>query len=51
MPTKRIFYMVLIEVVLVEITIHAIIRPWAAMHATKDEGVTQDLAQAALLAA
>lgn len=51
MPTKRIFYMVLIEVVLVEITIHAIVRPWAAMHASTSQGVTQDIAQAALLAA
>ena len=51
MPTKRIFYMVLIEVALFEIAAHAIIRPWAARHATNDSGAKQDLAQAVLLAA
>lgn len=51
MPTRRIFYMVLIEVVLVEVTIHAIVRPWAARHASTGSGVAQDIAQAALLAA
>ena len=51
MPTKRIFYMVLIEVFLFEVTFHTIVRPWAARHAVADGGVSQDIAQAALLAA
>ena len=51
MPTKRIFYMVAIEVVLIEIAWHSIARPWAARHASDDTGVKQDIAQAVLLAA
>ena len=51
MPTRRIFYMVLIEVALFEIAMHSIVRPWAARHAVSDSGAQQDLAQAALLAA
>jgi hypothetical protein len=50
MPTRRIFYAVAIEVVLINIVMGAIIRPWAARHATTDSGAAQDLAQAALLA-
>lgn len=50
LPTRRIFMLVLIEVVAIEVALHGIGRPWLARHAT-DDGIKGDLAQAGLLAA
>jgi hypothetical protein len=50
MPTRRIMLMVVGVTIFTNVAMHALIRPFAARHASEKSGTVQDVAQAALVA-